>query len=184
MTNIKSKACDTANSFRFAECYNMQVVFDELYKQAKNNATFSNLLPLILKEDNIMLAYRKIKTQAGSHIPGIDNLTINDLNFFSKDELLTNVKNKIINNFSTHAVKIKSVYKHNGDKKLLGIPSIWDRLIQQCIKQILEPICEAKFNNHSYGCRPIRFAENAIAETYRYLKKINKYRTKAKLSTI
>ncbi|HAR2082238.1 TPA: group II intron reverse transcriptase/maturase, partial [Enterococcus faecium] len=46
----------------------------------------------------------------------------------------------------------------------LGIPSIWDRIAQQCILQVLEPICEAKFNNHSYGFRPNRSAEHAIAD--------------------
>uniref|UniRef100_UPI0021C7A813 reverse transcriptase domain-containing protein n=1 Tax=Enterococcus faecium TaxID=1352 RepID=UPI0021C7A813 len=41
---------------------------------------------------------------------------------------------------------------------------IWDRIAQQCILQVLEPICEAKFNNHSYGFRPNRSAEHAIAD--------------------
>ncbi|MBZ3637144.1 group II intron reverse transcriptase/maturase, partial [Enterococcus faecium] len=46
----------------------------------------------------------------------------------------------------------------------LGIPSIWDRVAQQCILQVLEPICEAKFNPHSHGFRPNRSAEHAIAD--------------------
>ena len=53
--------------------------------------------------------------------------------------------------------------KENGKTRPLGIPTIEDRLIQQCIKQILEPICEAKFNNHSYGFRPNRSTHHAIA---------------------
>ena len=48
----------------------------------------------------------------------------------------------------------------------LGIPCIWDRLIQQCFKQVLEPICEAHFSKHSYGFRPNGSVENAIADTY------------------
>lgn len=60
--------------------------------------------------------------------------------------------------------------KPNGKQRPLGIPCIEDRIIQQCIKQVLEPICEAKFHEHSYGFRPNRSTEHAIA----YLsKKIN-----------
>lgn len=53
--------------------------------------------------------------------------------------------------------------KENGKTRPLGIPTIEDRLIQQCIKQILEPICETKFYNHSYGFRPNRSTHHAIA---------------------
>lgn len=53
--------------------------------------------------------------------------------------------------------------KPNGKKRPLGIPTIGDRLIQQCIKQVLEPICEAKFHPDSYGFRPNRSAHHAIA---------------------
>lgn len=48
----------------------------------------------------------------------------------------------------------------------LGIPCIIDRIVQQCILQVMEPICEAKFYEHSYGFRPCRSAENAISYAY------------------
>ena len=53
--------------------------------------------------------------------------------------------------------------KQNGKTRPLGIPCIDDRIIQQCIKQVLEPICEAKFHKHSYGFRPNRSTSHAIA---------------------
>jgi len=59
--------------------------------------------------------------------------------------------------------------KPNGKTRPLGIPCIWDRLIQQCILQILEPICEAKFSDNSYGFRPLRSAENAVATEMRLI---------------
>ena len=51
----------------------------------------------------------------------------------------------------------------------LGIPTIGDRLIQQCILQVLEPICEAKFYDKSFGFRPNRATEHAIAQVYKYM---------------
>ena len=61
----------------------------------------------------------------------------------------------------------KEIAKPNGKKRPLGIPCIEDRLIQQCIKQVLEPICEAKFFEHSYGFRPNRSTEDAVAYAIR-----------------
>lgn len=71
------------------------------------------------------------------------------------------------------AVRRKEIPKPNGTTRPLGIPCIWDRLIQQCIKQVMEPICEAKFSDNSYGFRPNRSVEHAISRTYRMLQMSN-----------
>ena len=65
------------------------------------------------------------------------------------------LKNRL-EDFKPHKVKRKEIPKPNGGTRPLGIPTIEDRLIQQCLKQVLEPICEAKFHKHSYGFRPHR----------------------------
>lgn len=68
------------------------------------------------------------------------------------------------------ALSVIEIPKEDGRMRPIGIPTIEDRLIQQCIKQVLEPIAEAKFHPHSYGFRPNRSCENAIA---RYMFLVN-----------
>ena len=63
--------------------------------------------------------------------------------------------------------------KPNGKMRPLGIPTIIDRLVQQCILQVLEPICEAKFHERNNGFRPNRSTENAIAQCYKMIQQQN-----------
>ena len=82
--------------------------------------------------------------------------------------------NKVLpKSLTSTPVRRKDIPKPNGKTRLLGIPCIWDRLIQQCIKQIMKPICEAKFSNNSYGFRPNRSVEHVINRTYTMLQMMN-----------
>ena len=169
MTNVaKIKIND---NLRHAEYYNMQNIFDELYAKAQNGETFENLMSIILSRDNIMLAYRNIKKNTGSMTPGTDGLTMNDIGNLTEDEVVQKINFEInrTQGYRPKPVRRKEIPKPNGDMRPLGIPCIWDRLIQQCVKQVMEPICEAKFSPHSYGFRPGRSVEHAIAEIFRNL---------------
>lgn len=153
---------------RHAEYYGMQDVFDRLYAGSKKNEIFGNLMEIILSKDNILLAYRNLKGNTGGKTPGSDNSTIRDIEAMEADEVIARIHSILRgeNGFNPKPVRRVYIPKADGKERAIGIPSIFDRLIQQCIKQVLEPICEAKFSNNSYGFRPDRSAENAIKRVY------------------
>jgi group II intron reverse transcriptase/maturase len=111
---------------------------------------------------NILLAYRNIKNNKGSKTAGTDNKNIEHLKCLKKDEFIALIQNKF-SNYTPKSVRREEIPKPDGSLRPLGIPCIDDRIIQQCIKQVLEPICEAKFHKHSYGFRPNRSTSHAIA---------------------
>lgn len=156
MTENKKQA------LRNNEYYGMQPVFDKLYADSKDNKIFGNLMNLITSEENIMLAYRNIKKNGGSTTPGTDDMTIKDIEKWETERYVRKVQNKL-KWYKPKSVKRVEIPKPNGDIRPLGIPTIIDRLVQQCIKQVLEPICEAKFHEYSFGFRPNRSAEHAVA---------------------
>lgn len=150
---------------RNAEYYDFQGVQDKLYEQSKRGKIFKNLVQIITLEENIKLAYRNIKKNTGSYTAGVDNKTIKDLAKWQDDRLIEYVRKKF-QWYIPQAVRRVEIPKSSDPtkKRPLGIPTIMDRLIQQCILQVLEPICEAKFHNKSNGFRPNRSCETAIAQ--------------------
>jgi len=157
---------------RNTEYYDIQKIQDELYQKSIENKEFTNLMPLIASEENIKLAYRTLKTHNGSYTPGTDGITIKDISAMDEKEFVKIIRDKL-DNYCPKRVRRVEIPKINGDKRPLGIPSITDRIIQQCILQIMEPICEAKFYESSYGFRPNRSTEHAIAASYKFIQNSN-----------
>ena len=144
------------------EYYGQQEKLDELYKNSKQGRYFNKLYDLIIEEDNIMKAYRTIKRNTGSKTKGVNGHTIKYLEKLSSDKLISIVRIRL-KDYRPRPVRRVFIPKSNGKQRPLGIPTIEDRLIQQCILQILEPICEAKFHKSSFGFRPNRSTHHAVA---------------------
>lgn len=157
---------------RNAEYYDFQAIQDELYEQSKRNKVFTNLVELITMRENIGLAYRNIKKNKGSKTAGVDKKTIDDLAKWQDEQLIDYVRARL-QWYKPQAVRRVEILKDNDPtkKRPLGIPTIMERLIQQCILQVLEPICEAKFFERSNGFRPNRSAENAISQAHKYMQR-------------
>lgn len=146
----------------------MQGIFDSLYAESLKGTVFNHLMEIIESEENIKLAYRTVKKNTGSDTAGVDKRTIADLAKLSEEEYVRLIR-KQFSNYHPRPVKRVEIPKPNGKTRPLGIPTIRDRIVQQCILQVMEPICEAKFSENSNGFRPNRSAETAIAQCMRLI---------------
>lgn len=155
---------------RHLEYYDLQDTFDKLYADSKNNKIFTKLMQIIASEENIKLAYRNIKSNVGSKTSGVDKVNINDIEKLNSQDFIEIIQRKF-EWYKPKPVKRVEIPKTNGKTRPLGIPTIVDRLVQQCILQVLEPICEAKFHERSNGFRPNRSTEHAIAQCYKMIQK-------------
>lgn len=133
------------NKLRYNEYYDMQHIYDELYAQSKNGNNFYKLLEIIGSEQNICLAYRNLKSNSGSKTAGTDGMTIDDIKQLSNAEIVATVRESL-SNYRPKSVRRVFIPKAGSDKmRPLGIPCIWDRLVQQCILQVLEPMPNGDF---------------------------------------
>lgn len=131
----------------------------------ENNLTDDNqlgygLLEFILSPNNLNAAYNQVKRNKGTG--GVDKMEVESL----KDYIVTN-KQELISSISRgkyipNPVRRVEVPKDNGQKRLLGIPTVVDRVVQQAIAQIIMPLFEPQFSNNSYGFRPKRNAHQAL----------------------
>lgn len=146
------------------EYYDTQDVYDKLYENSRKNYKFTNLMDIISSKENILLAFRNVKNNRGSKTPGTDDIDIQTFKDMDNDKFVKHIQN-LLKNYHPKSVRRVEIPKANGKTRPLGIPCMEDRIVQQCIKQVLEPICEAKFHKHSYGFRPNRSTEHAIARS-------------------
>ena len=125
-----------------------------------------NLLERILDRNNLNQAYLKVKKNGGS--AGIDGMTVEEMLSYLKihrEELLEALRSE---RYKPKAVKRVEIPKPDGGKRMLGVPTVIDRMIQQAIVQVLQPIYEPLFSENSYGFRPKRSAHQAIKQALKY----------------
>lgn len=165
---ITKKKTLKVSKIRNSEYYDMTDVFDELYAKSSAGYNFKDLFSIVQSTENIKLAYRNIRKNDGGRSPGVDGLNIKDIDKIPEEQFISIVKNKLMNYYPKRVRRVE-IPKANGKTRPLGIPTIWDRIIQQCFLQVLEPICEAKFFERSNGFRPNRSVENAMAQCYKMM---------------
>ena len=125
-----------------------------------------SLLERILHRENLNAAYKRVKQNGGA--AGIDGMTVEEMLPYLREhgvELIASIRGGW---YKPKAVRRVEIPKPDGGVRLLGVPTVIDRMIQQAIMQVLQPIFEPIFSDNSYGFRPGRNAQQAIikAKTY------------------
>ena len=115
----------------------------------------------ILEPENLSAAWKRVKRNKGA--PGIDGMTVEDFPAFSREHWPRIAVAIREGNYRPAPVRRAWIPKPDGTKRPLGIPTVLDRVIQQAIAQVLGPLFEADFSEHSHGYRPGRSALQAVA---------------------
>lgn len=126
------------------------------------HALEQHLLEQIVARENLMRAWKRVKENKGA--AGVDEVAVTDFPAWSREHW-PKIKTELLkDDYQPVAVRRVWIPKPNGDKRPLGIPCVMDRVIQQAIAQVLTPIYEPLFSNHSYGFRPGRNAHQAVRQ--------------------
>jgi RNA-directed DNA polymerase len=122
----------------------------------------------VVKTANLKSAFKAVKRNKGA--PGIDKRTINEVQE-SLDEITQELQSSIINGkYTPSCVRGVQIPKPNDKTRLLGIPTVIDRMVQQAIVQVLSPLFDPHFSDNSYGFRPKRSAQGAISKAKEFVK--------------
>ena len=126
-------------------------------------------LERILSRENLLLAMKRVISNKGSH--GVDGMTVYELKQFLQMNWIR-IREDIFNNeYKPMPVRRVEIPKPSGGTRLLGIPTVLDRFIQQAIAQELNLIYDENFSENSFGFRPRRDAKDAIKKAESYINK-------------
>ena len=146
----------------------LRALQDELYKTAKEamsrdeRPSFTGLVEAMTAKATIVTAIHNIKANKGANTPGVDGVKIRNY-LQSREEWVINDIQSAFRHYEPRFVRRKYIDKPGKkEKRPLGIPTIRDRVVQECMRIILEPIMEGQFYEHSYGFRPMRDTKMAL----------------------
>jgi RNA-directed DNA polymerase len=126
------------------------------------NHRFDDLYGLLCNKDWLKLAHDHVKQNAGSITAGCDGMDMKNFDEDLEGNLQRLREELKEDRFQPYPVRRVYIPKANGKLRPLGIPSIRDRIVQETLRMVLEPIYEAKFSLYSFGFRPNRGTMDAI----------------------
>ena len=125
------------------------------------------MIEKVIDRKNIRKAYHQVRANKGS--AGVDGMSVNDLPEFLKehqDKIATAI---CTGQYLPQPILGIEIPKSNGKKRLLGVPTVVDRVLQQAVSQVIGPKFELQFKEHSYGFRPNRNALQAVKQSQKYI---------------
>jgi RNA-directed DNA polymerase len=135
--------------------------------RAKAEAAASSLMEAVVERGNLWLAYERVVANKGA--AGVDALTVSEFKTHLQQHWPTIKGRLLAGTYQPQPVRRADIPKPRGGVRTLGIPTVVDRLIQQALHQVLQPIFEPTFSDGSYGFRPGRNAHQALRQARRYV---------------
>ena len=131
------------------------------------------MMEQILSRDNLTAALKRVEANKGSH--GVDGMSVQTLREHLKQHWRTIREQMEQGTYEPSPVRRVEIPKPNGGTRLLGIPTVTDRFIQQAIAQVLSEVFEPLFSEHSYGFRPNRRGHDAVKQAKAYIQEGYRY---------
>ncbi|HJY90833.1 MAG TPA: group II intron reverse transcriptase/maturase [Candidatus Acidoferrum sp.] len=128
---------------------------------------YEQLMEQAVERENRVEALRAVVRNGGS--PGIDRMTVKELKEHVAKHWESIREKLLAGNYTPSPVKRVDIPKPGGGTRMLGIPTVMDRFVQQLLLGVLQPIFEPRFSEHSYGFRPGRGAHDAIKAAQKYV---------------
>lgn len=149
---------------------NSKISGEQQIKKASHgdDSLTSCLMEQICKPANLNQAYKRVKANKGA--PGTDGITIDELRNYIATHKEKMIQSLLDGSYRPQAVRLVEIPKPGGGVRQLGIPTVVDRLVQQAILQVLQPIFEEGFSDSSFGFRPKRSAHQAVKKAQEYVR--------------
>ena len=133
----------------------------------RQRALTRGLMERVASSANLNQAYKRVKANKGS--PGVDGMSVDELGPWLATRREALMASLVRGDYRPQPVKGRLIPKPGGGMRQLGIPTVIDRLVQQAILQILQPILDPTFSASSFGFRPGRGAHDALAQAQEYV---------------
>jgi RNA-directed DNA polymerase len=125
------------------------------------------LMERVVARENALEALKRVRRNKGS--PGIDGMTVEELEPYLREHWQAIREHLLAGSYRPSAVRRKQIPKSGGGVRELGIPTVLDRFIQQLFLQVLTPIFDPTFSEHSHGFRPGHRAHDAVRKAQQYI---------------
>jgi group II intron reverse transcriptase/maturase len=131
------------------------------------------LMQRVVERDNLARALKRVRQNKGS--PGVDGMTVDDLLPYLRGHWVQIRESLLTGSYQPQPVRRVEIPKSGGGVRMLGIPTVLDRFMQQAVLQVLQPIFDPTFSEHSYGFRPGRNAHQAVRAAQQYVQEGRKW---------
>lgn len=135
--------------------------------RGKERSGSRDLMERVVARENAMEALKRVRRNKGS--PGTDGMGVEELEPYLREHWVAIREQLLAGSYRPSAVKRQLIPKSGGGMRELGIPTVLDRFVQQLLLQVLQPILDPTFSEHSHGFRPGRRAHDAVREAQQYI---------------